>query len=338
MDNCFKIDWLSFSWFGKKKEVLDGVQDKELWCYDLLSTLDNFLYFFPELKEPLNNDQVILSDKGGGFYSNVYILTNNIRISFNTDDAIANHDLVYDVGVNVCIPSHALEWFYNCLGIELNDICGLMRLLTDRNCILSRIDLCYDDFLKKYSPRDYYNFFNDGRIRSRYFQFCSMCSSTRDRGQTIYFGRRSGGRMLRIYDKDYESKGAIDSVRYEFELHKDYAKGAQLFFLNHDKVSFSDYLISYFQVVDFTDSNKSRCPINEEWLQYFCQSVFCEQLVLPTVYTKEQKEQIATRWLESHCLKDIKGYVSIFGLNRLIDKLKSVDESEIPIKYKRLLS
>lgn len=339
MDSCFKLDWLSFTWFGKKKDCLEDIQSSEIWCYDLLSTLDNFLYFFPELKDYLDNNEFIVSDKAGGFYSNVYICNSNVRISFNTDDALSSGHLNYDVGVNVSIPSHALEWFYNLLGFELNDISGLVRCLTERNCTLSRIDLAFDDFQKKYTPHDYYVWFEEGRIRSKFFQFCSMCSSTRDRGKTIYFGRRSGGRMLRIYDKDYQSKGQINSIRYEFELHADYAKGAQRFFLDHDKVSFFDYLISYFQVIDLTgDSNKSRCPVNQEWLDYFAQSAFCEQLVLPSVYTRKEREEMASKWLLNTCIRDIKGFVTVFGFESLCEHLKKVSKDDIPIKYRCLLN
>lgn len=338
MDSCFKIDWLSFTWRGKKSDFLVPLQSCEPWCYDLLSTFNGFLYFFPEIKEYLSSHEVTLSDKGGGFYDSVYIFDSNCRISFNSDDTLVSGNLIYDVGVNVSVPSHALEWFYDLLGVAHDDIMGLMRLLTDRNCQLSRIDLCFDDFSMKYTPHDYWVFYEQGRIRSRYFQFCNMCSSTRDRGKTIYFGKRSGGRMLRIYDKDYQSKGEIPSIRYEFELHGNYAKGVQMFFLDHDRVSFSDYLFSYFQVIDLVESNKSRCPINKEWFEFFAQSVFCEQLVLPTVYTKEQKEFFARHWLENYCLRDIKGYVSVFGLETLLDRLRSIDKLDIPLKYKRLIS
>lgn len=338
MDTNFHLDWLSFSWFGKKKKCLEGVQNCDVWAYDLLSTLDNFLYFFPEFKDYLASEDIILSDKGGGFYSSVYILTNNIRISFNDDDSLASKKLVYDVGINVSIPSHALEWFYDLLGVDLNDICSLMRVLTERNCVLSRIDLAFDDFEKKYMPLDYFSWFEAGCIRSRYFQFCDCKCSTRERGHTCYFGTRSGGRMLRIYDKEYQSKGAIPSVRYEFELHSDYAKGAQLYFLEHDTVSFSEYLLSYFQVIDLTEKNVSRCPINEDWLNYLLEKDrFNEQLIVPTKYSRSEREFMASQWLERCCMRDIKGYITVFGLEVLLDRLRSIDKLDIPIKYKVLL-
>ena len=43
-------------------------------------------------------------------------------------------------------------------------------------------------------------------------------TSTQTRGATFYCGARGGDRYLRIYDKNYESNGEIDSVRYEMQL------------------------------------------------------------------------------------------------------------------------
>lgn len=338
-DSCFKIDWLSFTWKGKHSDFLSQVQNVEPWCYDLLSTLDNFFYFFPELKEALNNQDVSLSDKGGGFYSSVYIFSSSCRIYFNLDSVLGSTGLIHDVGVNVQIPSHALEWFYDLMGIEDNDICGLMRLLADRNCQLSRIDLCFDDYGMKYYPRDYYRFWDNDQIRSKYFKFASYISTTQKKGHTIYFGKRHSGRLLRIYDKDYESKGDIKSIRYEFELHADYAKGAQLYFLEHNTIDFWSYLSNYFQVIDrSTDSNKSRCDLLPEWVEYFSNHRFSEQFVTPSKYSPEQREALASKWLETQCMRDIKGYVTVFGLDRLMDRLRHIDKSDIPLKYKRLIS
>lgn len=313
-----KLDWISFTWKNDHSDI-DNV----------VSSLENFLLVFPEFIEDISNCYLA---SGNGFYDSVYIFNDNVRFSFNVEE---HENFKHDVGVNVSVPSHGLEWLFDRLGVD--NVRDLVRLLVFRNCKLSRIDLCFDDYGMKFSPLYYAKKFDERKIKSN-FLYYNYIASTRERGHTIYFGKRSNGKTLRIYDKDYESKGAIKAYRYEFELHQEYAQGAQLYFLEHDSLKFFDYLLSYFKVIELDDSNRSRCSINKEWFDYFTNSVFCEEIKIPK-YTRDEKLVLVSRWIEEQCINNIRGYVEVFGWERLREKVRHAQKTkDIPIRYKQFIT
>ena len=330
-----KLDWLSFTFKPdlarlEEKYGLENINGK--------MDIDFFFMEFPEI-EALKEDFLILS--GRSHYQNMIGflgVSDTCRISFNEPDFCE-----VEMGVNVSVPSHGIEWLYDILNLDkdaADAVKQLFLLLRDRNCNISRIDLAFDDYSKTFRPRQYLDWWNNDQIITRYSKV-QFCSSQREYGNTIYFGSRKTGKMLRIYDKDFESKGEYDVVRYEFELHSKYAKDMFQYLIDNDGICFSSYILDFFRVVDNSGKDKcvTRMPILKEWQEFLAKSDFCEEVkkvIIPT-YTLDARKTDTTYWLLNNCLSNIKGYAAVFGWESLQTHVQN-DTKPIPPKYQALLT
>jgi len=190
------------------------------------------------------------------------------------------------MGVNVSVPSHGLEWLFGLFDLNIDDddaVQKLFLLLKERHCHCSRIDLAFDDFGKTFRPSHYITWWFNGNFRSK-FRKMQIASTSRDIGNTFYLGSRKTGKMLRIYDKDFESDGVIDAVRYEFELHVDYARDMFQYLCDHAVVDFIAYLRTYFDICELKykkdgslDSrNKDKWSLLPEWKEWLDNLDFSE--------------------------------------------------------------
>jgi DNA relaxase NicK len=139
---------------------------------------------------------------------------------------------------------------------------------------VSRIDIAIDDFDKAVSPnqiiealkREEYSGFKKADI---VINHCSTWG-----GWCLYLGRRESDKILRVYDKYAESKGAINSYRWELEAHDSYA---QVIFgawceCTHDEDEIQHLLVNYaigqLRFLKRVDKNLARCP-NLDWWDNF---------------------------------------------------------------------
>ncbi|MFA5629786.1 MAG: replication initiation factor domain-containing protein [Dehalococcoidales bacterium] len=110
---------------------------------------------------------------------------------------------------------------------------GLFRLMRDLNETFefstTRIDLCFNDFEKIKMPHDVAKIAEQSNFTG--FKCWEPKQKRRVSGEFlndgIYFGQRGkngSGRYLRCYDKNLESKGEMDCVRWEVEFTKQTAK------------------------------------------------------------------------------------------------------------------
>lgn len=208
--SAFKLDWLEFSWtvntFCKSGGTL----------VDGLSLWENFKLVFPEFLPLI--DECFIAEYNLQGYDNVLCLSDEFKFCYSSTEM--------NMGVHVVIPAHGLHRLGAAFNLETVDDFYLSRSmfcsLLDRGVRFTRIDLCYDDYNKRITPFQWNELASLGQVeckaRSR-----SYIASCHQKGDTVYFGKRSGGRMLRIYDKAYESKGEVDAIRYEFEFKRDYA-------------------------------------------------------------------------------------------------------------------
>lgn len=190
------IDWISFTFFMK-----DGEEEKYFNQYDAFrATHPVFEFMF---------DDMFLFERNSSHYQLAY--------GFHENCAFFYDDSTIVKGFNVSIPGHAIEWFlYSC---DM-DIIELFKYFSDNDIRLSRLDICLDDFSKKYRPSWYHDKLLNFEIKTR-MKFSSFYSNNRGTGGTTFtLGKRNTEKYLRIYDKDVESKGEIDSVRYEIEIHR----------------------------------------------------------------------------------------------------------------------
>lgn len=266
------LDWLSFTYKPnlsrlEEKYGLENVNGK--------TDIDYFFMDFPEF-EAIKSDFLILS--GRSHYQNMIGflgVSDTCRISFNNPGYTE-----VNMGVHVSVPSHGIEWLFDTLGLEKSSdtaVQKLFLLLQERDCKISRLDLAFDDFSKTFRPKQYLKWWNEGQINTRY-QKIHFFSSQQEYGNTIYFGSRKTGKMLRIYDKDFESKGEVDSVRYEFELHGDFARDMVQYLIENTYIDFASYILSYFRIIDNSsgDKNISRLPMLAEWEEFLEKQKFNE--------------------------------------------------------------
>ena len=258
----FVMDWLEFTYKPSCREI-----DCDLWS--------DFMMDFPEFQPYI--EHMVMLEKGKNWYTSVVAFGRDFMIMFNSDRP--------EMGVHVQFPGSGMHRLCEVFGLEgtsdFVSVAPLFKKLKDRECKISRIDLCYDDFdyREHFTPHDFGLFAMQKRISTSTNKM-EFITSTQTRGATFYLGARGGERYLRIYDKNYESKGAIDSVRYELQL-----RGAQACAIfNHinegKQFSFADLLSSMFNVMNEYDlddtgvtsaalrKRKQSAGVLEEWEQF----------------------------------------------------------------------
>ena len=230
----FSLDWLAFTY------------KPEFEC-NSYAMIERFYHEFPEIKryimECTMQERVMY--RPGNHYQTCIDCCNYFFISYDENMA------AFDKGVNVQIPSHGLYIWFQLLGIDSGDpqkdLYDMLRLVYTRHCTLSRIDLCLDDFTKTFRPHDYLRWLEAGHISHNFKARAFFVAA--NGGETLYFGKMRSDKFLRIYDKFIESDGAVDSVRYEFELHGRPAKELGKYLLEN-LFDFGKYLLSWFKVLD----------------------------------------------------------------------------------------
>lgn len=221
MDNrVFLVDWLSFTVFKNEKSTQVALMrfknEFPFWDYLVEEVKPLFGYthgwqlgksgisWYAHMDRADMGIHVIVSG------SNMPMLIDRLLINPNQDDYV--------------LASKILQ--------EIRDI--------DSDFSVSRIDLAFDDYKKIYKPYDYMVFYSkqrlslQGSMTAPSFTHCSP-----DGGGTAYFGSRVARRELRIYDKFVESMGHIDAIRYEAELHREYAMRAVNVIMSGDPYDFS---------------------------------------------------------------------------------------------------
>lgn len=327
MDSYLKLDWLSFT-FKPETDWLGDGSDKDI--------VDLFLEFFPEFVDIIDE----MPQLGGRLhYTNSMKWNDDFMILYNVPSAsmessTARH--LWNMGLNVSIPSHSLHLFFDMMHIDTSSasyLADTIALLTVRHCQVSRIDLCYDDYEKKYRPLDYYKFWMDDRIKSHFMRI-DIVGTGKSVGNTLYLGSlKKRTKLLRIYDKDYQTGGDVDSVRYEFELHAEYAREMADYILEHTQLSFGDYLINnWFSVLEsgHSSSNKGMIPVDSDWLDYV--KLRFNANVVPKVpnYVPSERAKYINKFIEHSVLPSLKGFVELYGMDKILEMLR---DTEISPKY-----
>lgn len=249
------LDWLSFSFKYDDLRAYNSKYHKNYNQFDYL-----FKVAFPEL------DQIHYAAEVNfrSIYDKCIRCSYDILVYYDTEDK-------QDKGCYITVPSHSIQYF--CLLFGCKNIFDLFKLVIKRGGSFSRLDICYDDYSKKFSPRNFRDWFESGMMNTRLRRYSYHCSGKGNTG-TFYLGNRAGLRMLRIYDKLYESsvqyaKGltdeVIDSVRYEFELHSYAAQDFAKFLIENSEISFSWLVGQFFKIIVRDNNDTSRCSILPEW-------------------------------------------------------------------------
>lgn len=301
-----KLDWLAFTW-----------KSSPYFCEN---EFEKFLAAFPELAS-FYDEGCLIRDLGAQkWYDQVFMFNEMCMVSYKTEQFSGQRYNV-NMGVNVSVPAHGLEWFFNLMGYDLNDCSYAFEDLVKRGCKMSRIDIAYDDYFKHFTPTDYSRFYINNQIVTNFKKIRFISSGSKDTG-TIYFGTRSGGKMLRIYDKNYESDGKIDAIRYEFELHGDNcAPYVDYIITNKTFPNLAVALQPYIcKIVTEGKSVASRCERMNlpEW------DIFIDALTPPLTQSCEpvkvtKNEDTSDRlvrktaWFRQYLLPSLKSLIDIYG-------------------------
>lgn len=329
---AMSCDWLSFTYKPDISKAL--VYNHVDRTYDDMvhNEFDCFLLDFPEIAD-IMIDSCFLRCRT--HYDHVLAFDDWFRISYNDTWSDAKN------GVNVQIPSHGLEKFASLLLPDYNGdniLQDLLKLLYLRSCQVSRIDLAFDDYSKKFMPKDYAIWYMNGQISTRchsgHFNF-----SEASKGHTFYLGSRRT-KLLRIYDKDYESNGEINAVRYEWEFHSQYARHIQKTIIENGYIGFADLMKETMSVkVDSNDSKRSRRADLQEWVDFVDLS-FSEELprfTLP-VFKKSPTQEKLNNYIERNVMPCLAAYVKMLGRDGYTLLHELIESAEINPKYSSIIN
>ena len=269
-----KCDYLCFTFKPARLHLDDyeRIERKLSFCgtfdeYRGLTDFDYFMEAFPEIKR---------------HYREFFIIENarhyRRRHCFNDSMYIYDDDGFEGLkGVNVEIPSHGLhlikEWFS--LEDSKDVIRDFFRIIFQRGCTISRLDVCTDINVSDspVKPIDFFIWLSENRIKSHYrnLECCAgnvndfIIRTLRDGrgGCTFYLGDRKH-QILRVYDKEIESSGKIPAIRFEIEAHREKAMRIANAYIKHE-FSFKELLLDMIDVLAYSSDteNRSRIPREE---------------------------------------------------------------------------
>ena len=150
--------------------------------------------------------------------------------------------------------------------IEPVDQLFLMKELAVYGFNCSRIDICFDDYTKTITPqlvRDAVESRNQtGFSMSVHTEWDESGCVGEEKSATYYVGRRGrygSGKFIRCYNKYLESKGEIDSNRFEMEFTDHYAKNAFAQLIAFSTSSWSQVMVALVTgAVDFIDRTSAK--------------------------------------------------------------------------------
>ena len=232
MENTDKIviDWLS--WTCKKFEDV-----KDLLDYFNFASMD-----FSELP------------KGQyGYLKSILASDTKVRI---------NYDGTEEMGINVIVTGTSCRLLEGA-GFNLIE---LLLLILANDFTITRLDIALDShtdlikkIVKKYDKYEYVSKFKSTK------KIENKKGNISD-GITLYFGSRTSGIMLRIYDKQAQMKTEFPWTRIEFEIKKEYAKDiAKLIDEKGLGETFKGLLSNYLNFVVRRETNVSRSKVCHWW-------------------------------------------------------------------------
>lgn len=155
-------------------------------------------------------ERVLLSYVGGEFVE----MPHGARGYAHLRRGPAGCQVMYDdrrPEIHVVLPG---EW---CAALDEASMRGLLAWSRSRVCNVSRLDLAGDDWRKLVRPADVDAAIDGNQLvtHTRARQFVK--NQALGGGNTQSFGKRGSRQFLRIYDKDLQSGGEVDAVRWELE-------------------------------------------------------------------------------------------------------------------------
>lgn len=236
--------------------------------------------------------------------------------------------------------------------IHQHQLAKLGRFLLNSDSYCTRFDWSIDDFSKQLCLDSIANFAKQNNISGarKWRDIRSTGRTTEEQGRTIYLGATQSERLIRIYDKNVESGGKIDSIRFEVQWRNTYAQEAfSRYFGEVDSekatLSISKLAVGSVRFIRRSSMVVSRCP-NVGWWDKFIKRVGGSTKMSVRRLQPLISEKI--RWIESQVvatlavISRVKGFDgTINWLERLIrekaGKLSSMQSSFVSTCYDRLI-
>jgi len=123
------------------------------------------------------------------------------------------------------------EW---CRAVGPEMCCIILGWIFDHNGHFTRIDLAGDDYSKVVSPKGVAVRCEKGQLVSHCHNISRIYDVMGKQQDGVYIGSPASVRRLRVYDKNKQSKGEIDSIRWELQLRDEAADRAAELVLNRN--------------------------------------------------------------------------------------------------------
>lgn len=331
-----KLDWLSFTYHAPVSTIVPYVNPNDYPVGSDLSGCNfespiflSFKKMFPELDDIW---QYMVSTGSRNHYDTSFKIGSDFLVCYNFGGEVSG--INQDMGLNFDIPSHSLNLFFVLMQIDPEEkgaLSKLLKLLWDRGCRLSRIDICFDDYSKTFRAFDYSIWWHNNCFKTHFRSARVECSGQgRDAGYTFYLGSRKANKLLRIYDKDIQSNGENDCIRYEFEYHSKYAQMLHKHLMSAT-LQLGTLIRDWFEIVDpIYPNDKDKCPYIPEWIDFVTKDIFCEHIsdiTVPKMGTTQHKMS-RIHYVETylpHVLRDYVSYKSVEDLIMLATKSSHTD-------------
>lgn len=209
-----------------------------------------------EMLEYFNFDSMDFSElpKGQyGYLKSLLASDTKVRINYAGTE---------EMGINVIISGSSCRLLEG----QGFDLVELLLLIVANEFTITRLDIALDSYsdlikkiVKKYDKYEYVSKFKSSRkIENK--------KGGKSEGVTLYFGSRTSGIMLRIYDKQAEQKTEKPWTRIEFEIKKEYTKDiAKLIDEKGLADTLKGLLSNYLNFVVRRENNVSRSRICPWW-------------------------------------------------------------------------
>ena len=204
-------------------------------------------------------------------YNNHYDWFNsNIKLFY--DDNIERCDKLHAGRLSVVISGQGMQ------RLSGEEMFSMFRTFINRFWVKStRLDLCYDDYRdERLLPEEVKKCCDVGNYSGfRKYAYTEENTNNIRTAEMVSFGTRGkngSGAYLRYYDKNLESKGAIDACRWELELSKE--KACDVFFrlvccndLDEFTTLIGALIGGSVRFLEKRDANLSRCKDLEWWAE-----------------------------------------------------------------------
>lgn len=227
------------------------------------------------------------SDKGSMGYKRMLLYRGaNIRVLFEGNDNMGVHFDVSGSAIGVFLDhyrdgiSEVTPWDTLAVDMDLHVMNHMLARVMDVGHF-TRLDLAVDNKGDIYFRlSELVRILNKLRFISKFRSWREVCekrTSGEVIGHTLYFGSRSSSVMLRVYDKQLEQNAKCadrpvmsEWVRWELELKDDRAQLAAQHLISGMSVGqvCIGVLGNYLRIINFDDSNKSRCSSDIKWIRF----------------------------------------------------------------------